>query len=152
MSFKCFLSWVAENLAFEGDNVSLFGHPVEQVWVQGLAVMLDEENQELVLDDGTATIVIAYPSARMLDPPTLGSYISVQGVVILGEDESGEERSSEHFNIGMHHRVMNFCNILCYCGNQVQISDPIDPSSCDELALRGFLRTRRVVITWQGGV
>eukprot|EP01031_Cornospumella_fuschlensis_P025029 gene25029-30233_t len=91
MSFKCFLSWVANSLAFEGDNVSLFGHPVEQVWVQGLAVMLDEENQELVLDDGTATIVIAYPSARMLDPPTLGSYISVQGVVILGEDESGEE-------------------------------------------------------------
>ncbi|RYH29090.1 hypothetical protein EON65_09680 [archaeon] len=91
MSFKCFLSWVIDCLVFQGENVSLFGHPIEQVWVQGVVVVLDEENQELIIDDGTSTIVVAYPSARMLDPPTLGSYVSVQGVVILGEDESGEE-------------------------------------------------------------
>ena len=67
--------------------------PIEQVWVQGIALCLDFSNHnhaELILDDGTATMSIKVPSEVKI-AVEIGSYIMVQALVLVGTEENDEQ-------------------------------------------------------------
>lgn len=89
---KVFIRFLLHHTALQGEQVVVYGLPVEFVWIQGVVVDVNSDANEVILDDGTDTILISTEDipVSLVAELTVGAYLMVQGEVILGEDDFGK--------------------------------------------------------------
>lgn len=87
MSKKCFVCWIQQSVEARDSKVFLFDEEIELVWVQGVLVDYDGEQQEATIDDGTGVLQLSFQNARQQYDLSVGQYLLAQGHVIVGLDE-----------------------------------------------------------------
>lgn len=89
---KVFIRFLLHHTALQGEQVVVCGLPVEFVWIQGVVVDVNSDANEVILDDGTDTILVSTEDipVSLVAELTVGAYLMVQGEVILGEDDFGK--------------------------------------------------------------
>lgn len=76
-------------MTIHDDRILLFNREIELVWVQGVIVFVDIEQQEAIIDDGTDIVHLLFANARVKYDFQVGQYVLVHAHVVAGEDESG---------------------------------------------------------------
>lgn len=92
MTQKCLISSLLTELQLIDETIYLNDRELEYVWIQGVITGFSPENNEIRLDDGTGAIMVLLPSELLNDEFSIGNYVMVHGILVVGEDEStGEE-------------------------------------------------------------
>lgn len=97
MSQKVFLKQLNTQLEVIDDEIYLFQNKISHVWIQGIVVHFQPDGEELVIDDGTDCILVVLSRINLNQVPgyasnkLLGSYIMIQGSILIGEDTNTQE-------------------------------------------------------------
>lgn len=88
---KLFVRNILRQSDLKDGQVVVSGRHIDFVWIQGIIVDLNLDTREMIIDDGTDTILISTEDLiQEVDQLRIGSYIMIQGVIIIGEDDFGK--------------------------------------------------------------
>lgn len=88
---KFFISNIQRQSDLHHEQVIVNRRPVDFVWIQGILVDLNPDSHELIIDDGTDTILVSAEDLYLgIESLKVGDYIMIQGIIIIGEDDFGK--------------------------------------------------------------
>lgn len=88
---KFFIRNILRQVSLVQEQIVIDRRPIEFVWIQGIIAHLDAEAREMILDDGTDTLLVSTEDlVQGINDISVGSYVMIQGIVIVGEDDFGK--------------------------------------------------------------
>jgi hypothetical protein len=92
MSKKVLLSTLKRDIVLVEGEVLLGADPISHVWVQGTVVSVERDMQEFLIDDDSAQVVVTMEESECtMDDIEVGQYLMIQGLVLVGEDDAGQQ-------------------------------------------------------------
>lgn len=89
-SRKFFICNILRSAELWNDTVIVNKRLVDLVWIQGVVVDYNPDTKEMIVDDGTDTILVSTDEVLQNNVIREGSYVMIQGFVIIGEDDFGK--------------------------------------------------------------
>ena len=88
---KFFIRNILRQVSLIQEQIVIDRRPIEFVWIQGIIAHLDADAREMILDDGTDTLLVSTEDlVQGIHDISVGSYVMIQGIVIVGEDDFGK--------------------------------------------------------------
>jgi RPA family protein len=88
MSSKLFITSLLTQLTVKEGSVFLGEKRLGYVWIQGIITFKDSESNEIIVDDGTASItVLVSPNDFKMRDIMEGDYVMVNGRILIGETD-----------------------------------------------------------------
>lgn len=92
MSSKLFITSLLTQLTVKEGSVFLGEKRLGYVWIQGIITFKDSESNEIIVDDGTASItVLVSPNDFKMRDIMEGDYVMVNGRILIGETDDGTQ-------------------------------------------------------------
>ena len=93
MSIKSFISEINNSIRCKNGILYLKERLIEKVWVQGFVMNIDEENKQIILDDGTSSILCQLDELSCYmngntQSLELGNYILMVGGIVATQIQS----------------------------------------------------------------